>query len=191
MKKSSKRDDILQAALKLIAECGFHEAPMSLIAEKAKVGSGTIYIYFKNKDDLIKEIHLMLEKKILSIVEEKYPSCKDIKEKLFHIGRTVIAYLINNPVDFRFIEQYFNSPYGQSLQRERIFGRNEEFDIFRNLIEEGIKKKIIKDLPVFMHFALGFGPMVIMVRDHIFGLIDFGDMQIDQALEAFWDAIKI
>jgi len=190
MKNSNKRDDILQAALELIAEHGFHEAPMSLIAEKANVGSGTIYIYFKSKDDLIQEIHLMLEKKILSVVEEYYPSGKDIKERLIHIGRTVITYLLNNPVHFRFIEQYFNSPYGESLQRERIFGENEQFDIFRNLIEQGIKEKVLKDLPVFMHFALGFGPTVIMVRDHVLNLIELDDVLINQALEAYWDAVK-
>ena len=190
MKNSNKRDDILQAALELIAERGFHECPMSLIAEKAKVGSGTIYIYFKNKDELIKEVHLMLERKILSVVHEYYPEGRDVRERLLHIGRTVILYMINNPVHFRFVEQYFNSPYGESLQRERIFGKNAEFDIFRKVIEEGIRENVLKDLPVFMHFALGFGPTLVMVRDHIFGLVNFDEEQINQALEAYWDGVK-
>lgn len=53
MKNSDKRTDILQAALQLIAERGFHAAPMAEIAEKAGVAAGTIYLYFKNKDILI------------------------------------------------------------------------------------------------------------------------------------------
>ncbi len=190
MKKSDKREDILQAALEIIAERGFHESPMSFIAEKARVGSGTIYIYFKSKDELIREVHLMLERKILSAVQEYYPEGRNIKERLLHIGKTVILYMINNPVHFRFIEQYFNSPYGESLQRERIFGKSEEFDIFRKVIEEGIREKVLKDLPVFMHFALGFGPTLVMVRDHIFGLINFNEEQINQSLEAYWGGVK-
>ncbi|MDR1867263.1 MAG: TetR/AcrR family transcriptional regulator, partial [Treponema sp.] len=47
--QSGKRDDLLNAALKLIAGQGFHAAPMSQIAEEANIGVGTIYRYFKNK----------------------------------------------------------------------------------------------------------------------------------------------
>ena len=50
-----KRTDILQSALELIAERGFHGAPISEIAQKANVAAGTIYRYFENKDLLIKE----------------------------------------------------------------------------------------------------------------------------------------
>jgi TetR/AcrR family transcriptional regulator, repressor of fatR-cypB operon len=190
MEKSNKRDDILQAALELIAEHGFHEAPMSVIAQKASVGSGTIYIYFKSKNDLIDEINLMLEKNILTVIEKDYPSGKNIKERFFHLSKTVITYFIANPVHFRFIEQYFYSPYGEARHKERLSGENEEFDIFSQLIEQGIKEKVIKDLPVFMHFALAFGPVVILARNHVFGMVELDDVQINQAIEAFWDAIK-
>ncbi|HLA27163.1 MAG TPA: helix-turn-helix domain-containing protein [Syntrophales bacterium] len=43
MKDLDKRGEIIQAALELIAEQGFHGAPMALIADKAGVGAGTIY----------------------------------------------------------------------------------------------------------------------------------------------------
>ena len=58
MKNKTKQDDILEAALELIAERGFHGAPISMIAKKAGVGEGTIYIYFENKDALINELYL-------------------------------------------------------------------------------------------------------------------------------------
>jgi len=53
MTKPDKRDDIVRAALELIAENGFHGAPMAMIADKAGVGAGTIYRYFENKEVLI------------------------------------------------------------------------------------------------------------------------------------------
>ncbi|HQM90514.1 MAG TPA: helix-turn-helix domain-containing protein, partial [Syntrophales bacterium] len=53
MKNSDKRDEILRAALELIAEHGFHGAPMAMVAERAGVGAGTIYRYFEGKDALI------------------------------------------------------------------------------------------------------------------------------------------
>jgi AcrR family transcriptional regulator len=190
MNNSNKRDDILQASLKLIAEHGFHGAPMSMIAEKAGVGAGTIYCYFKSKDELIIEINRILEEKILSAIEEDYPFNEDIKKRFFHLCKTVFNYFINNPVHFRFLEQYFNSPYGESVHKERIVGSAGEPNTFQKLIEQGIKQNAIKDLPLFIHFTLAFGPVIMLSRNHVLGLVELDGIQIDQALEAIWDAIK-
>ena len=49
MNKTDKRADIMDVALNLIAERGFHDSPMSLIAREAGVAAGTIYLYFESK----------------------------------------------------------------------------------------------------------------------------------------------
>ncbi|HXC93667.1 MAG TPA: helix-turn-helix domain-containing protein, partial [Geobacteraceae bacterium] len=61
MSKNDKRDEIICAALEMIAENGFHGAPMAMIAEQAGVGAGTIYRYFENKDVLINELFREIE----------------------------------------------------------------------------------------------------------------------------------
>lgn len=50
---TAKTSRILDAALRIFAVKGFHEAKISEIAEAAGVADGTIYRYFKNKDDLL------------------------------------------------------------------------------------------------------------------------------------------
>jgi len=190
MKKSNKRDDILQAALEIISEHGFHEAPMSKIAEKAGVGAGTIYCYFQSKDELIIEINRILEEKMLLAMEKNYPFKKDIKKRFFHLYKTVFEYFINHPVHFRFLEQYFYSPYGVSVHKERVVGTAGEPNIFQILVKQGIKQKVIKDIPLFMHFALAYGPIIILVRNHVIGLVELDNVRINQAIEAVWDAIK-
>jgi len=190
MKNSNKRDDILQAALEIISEHGFHGAPMSTIAEKAGVGAGTIYCYFKSKDELIIEINRILEEKMLLAMEKNYPFNKDIKKRFFHLYNTVFTYLINHPVHFRFLEQYFYSPYGVSVHKERIVGSVGEPNILQKLVKQGIKQRVIKDIPLFMHFALAFGPIIILARNHVLGLVELDNVQINQAIEAVWDAIK-
>ena len=54
--ESDKRTAILNAALNLFAENGFHGAPALQIAEKAGVGVGSLYRYFKDKEDLIHQL---------------------------------------------------------------------------------------------------------------------------------------
>lgn len=52
-KKGNKYEAIIEAAVKVIAHHGFHQAQVSKIAKEAKVADGTIYLYFKNKEDLL------------------------------------------------------------------------------------------------------------------------------------------
>lgn len=56
MKTSGKRSDIIKASMELISEQGFHGAPMSGIAAKAGVATGTIYRYFDSRNELITEL---------------------------------------------------------------------------------------------------------------------------------------
>src|SRR5690349_8003202 len=56
-----KRATILQAALELIAERGFHGAPMSLVAQRAGVSAGIIYHYFASKEELIHALYHQIE----------------------------------------------------------------------------------------------------------------------------------
>ncbi len=48
-----KRERILDAAIKVFAAEGFYNAKVSQIAQQAGVADGTIYLYFKSKDDLL------------------------------------------------------------------------------------------------------------------------------------------
>jgi TetR/AcrR family transcriptional regulator, fatty acid metabolism regulator protein len=51
--KEDKRGQILRAAVTVFARKGFHHSRISEIAEEAGVASGTIYLYFRNKDDIL------------------------------------------------------------------------------------------------------------------------------------------
>jgi TetR/AcrR family transcriptional regulator, fatty acid metabolism regulator protein len=51
--RTDKRARILDAAVKVFAERGFHSATVAEIAKAAGVADGTIYLYFKGKDDLL------------------------------------------------------------------------------------------------------------------------------------------
>ncbi len=52
-KKEDKKKQIVKAGLKLFLKSGFHNCRIEDIVEKAKVGKGTFYLHFKNKEDLV------------------------------------------------------------------------------------------------------------------------------------------
>jgi AcrR family transcriptional regulator len=184
-----KRDEIIGAALELIAEHGFHGAPMAMIAERAAVAAGTIYRYFESKDDLIRETFSYLEAKMLTFVMAEYPGEFLIRERYLHISHKLVSYFIASPMEFRFIEQFHNSPYGVACRRDKLLGIKDK-DLVTELFEEGRKQLLIKDLPLPILFALTFGPLITICRDHILQFIELDDQLIAKTVEACWDAVK-
>lgn len=67
---ADKRDRILKAAIKVFAKNGFYATRVSEIAKAAGVADGTIYLYFKNKDDVLITIFEDGIQQLLSILRE-------------------------------------------------------------------------------------------------------------------------
>jgi TetR/AcrR family transcriptional regulator, repressor of fatR-cypB operon len=190
MKPSDKRGDILQAALEIISEKGFHGSPMSEISKKGGVAAGTIYRYFESKDVLISELHRELEDRIMVALQEGYPSEGTLRERFLHLFREILHYFVMNPLHFRFLEQYFNSPYGISLRRHRLLGKPGDYDILMGIFEQGVAQNVLKDFPKPVMFSLAFGPLISLIRDHTLGFVNLDEMLIKQITEACWDTIK-
>ena len=190
MVKLEKRDEIVRAALELIAENGFHGAPMAMIAEKAGVGAGTIYRYFENKDVLINELYRDLEERLYVVLMEGYSPEQPVKERFIHLGTAILRYCISNPLDFRFLEQFHNSPYGVVYRRDKMLGKTDQKDVYRELFEEGLFRQVVKQLPMVVLFALAFGPLITVARDHILGFVVLDEALIGQTIAACWDGLK-
>ncbi|MFH0785884.1 MAG: TetR/AcrR family transcriptional regulator [Pseudomonadota bacterium] len=190
MHKLEKRTEILRAALELIAEHGFHAAPMAIIANRAEVGAGTIYRYFANKDVLIIELYREIEEKIMPCLLKGYAEKQPIPERFLHLSTALLRYFISNPQHFRYLEQFFNSPYGVELRREKLLGRAENRDAYHELFVEGVVRKVIKDLPLPLLYSLSFGPLLAVTRDHVLGFIVLDDALILKFIEACWDGLK-
>jgi AcrR family transcriptional regulator len=187
---SCKRNDIFNAARTLIAECGFHGASVALIADLAGVGAGTIYLYFKSKDILINELYRAIEKRVSAFILEDYPETRPIRERFIHLGTRLLTYFIANPLDFRYVEQFYYSPYGVAFRRDRIMGEPGKHTVYNELFEQGVSRQILRDLPLFVIDSLAFGPLLAVARDHTLGFIALDDHLLKEVVVASWDSIK-
>lgn len=189
MGKPDKRDEILQAALELIAERGFHASPMAELAKRARVGAGTIYRYFENKEVLIAELYRELEKRIYPVLLGNYQADRSIPERFLRLGRTLLQYFIAHPLDFRYLEQFHNSPFGVAHRRAKLLGQTGQRDVYRELFLEGVASGAMKELPLPMLYALAFGPLFSVARDHILGFVALDEALTTRTIEACWDAV--
>lgn len=94
MKKDKpKYRQIIDAAVIVIAENGYHQAQVSKIAKQAGVADGTIYLYFKNKEDIL--ISLFQEKmgNFVEKIEQKIAGFETAAEKLIVMVETHFSML--------------------------------------------------------------------------------------------------
>ncbi len=70
VKEGNKEKDILEAAIKIFAESGYHKSKISKIADTAGVAIGSVYVYFKNKEDILLTIFSKLWKELYNNLQE-------------------------------------------------------------------------------------------------------------------------
>ncbi len=196
MARDDKRELLLQATLELVAKQGFHGAPCAAIAEQAGVAAGTIYRYFENKDVLIVALYTELEGRITARLMDGYVADRPISDRFMHLAMGVLDYFITHPLEFKYIEQFHNSPYGTDFRRDKLLGNTEsgdsncKCDIYKQLFTEGVELQVIKNLPMPVLFDLAFGPIVSVARNHILGFIQLDNLLIQQIAKACWDSLK-
>ena len=186
-----KYDAILKAALELFADHGFHDAPMAKLANCANVGVGTIYRYFQDKDNLIQELYKNVDEALhKAIIEEVDPSLS-IELQFKHLITNLVHYLYAHPTVFKFLEQYYHSPFGLEKKREKLLLD----DMSPNSNAFGVffakhNTSSIKPLPLPALHALAFGPVLFLLRDVTGGLIEMNEQLVQMVTEGCWDAIK-
>ena len=193
MSKHDKRDDIVKAARELLAEQGFHGAPMAMIAERAGVGAGTIYRYFENRDVLIRELYQDIEAKLAATLRKDYSTEKPFRERLIHLGAALLRYFVSSPTDFKYLEQFHNSPYGIEVRRDNLLnstGNNSGCHMFKELFQLGVEQQVLKDLPLVFLFDIFFGPLLTVARDHVLGFVQLDEVMLLRIVEASWDGIR-
>jgi len=188
-----KKIAIIEATLALIAEHGFHGAPTSEIAEKAGAGMGSLYRYFKDKDELIRKLFAYVTEKLQQAVAKGHSPEAPFREQYIHVCRNTLQYLVKRPDIFRFIEQYLNSPYGVAERREKLLGSADASatdGLLDVLFQKARAQQVMKDIPLPAIYALTFGPILFIIRDVHAGLIGLDDEIVEQTVEACWDAVR-
>lgn len=144
-RNSDKRRRILEGALKAFAKKGFYNTKVSEIASEAGVADGTIYLYFKNKDDLLISL---FEDRMEWVIERLNSEMAHFEggaiDKIYAFVELHFLLVVENrdlaefiTVELRqsakFVKEYKNPKFGDYLR------------ILQNLIEQGQQEGVIRD----------------------------------------------
>ena len=186
-KQIEKTTAILDASLKLFSENGFHATPMSLIASTANVGAGTIYRYYKNKDDLINELYKKTKKKMIDYVSVGFEEDTSLKDVFYRIWARTIEFCVNNPKEILFLEQFANTPFISTETKNEILTF---FEPLHELYANAVKNKEVEDIPIDIIKASLQGTTVTLFKMSMAGDLELTHELIKQSFETFWKGIK-
>lgn len=148
---TDKREQIIQAALKLFIERGFHNTSTAAISKEAGVATGTLFLYFPTKEDLINTLYKESKGRLAIALQEGFPAEGGMKAKLEHLWHNAIRYSLENMDAFRFIHMFKNSPLITHLTREET-APSADFAI--SFIKEGIQSGEIKNIDIELLFLI-------------------------------------
>ncbi len=96
-RNSDKYHQILTAAIKVFAERGFSQSTISQIAQEAGVADGTIYLYFKNKDDILVQFYERMTEHVSNCFWKAVNSGKNAVEQLHNLIHAHLDLFQNEP----------------------------------------------------------------------------------------------
>ena len=187
LKDQTKIDSIYKATLVLVRDRGLAGITMSDISGAASIATGTLYIYFKNKEELIKALFLQCRKKSA----EQYFAGLDVnvsfEERLKKLFTNIIVYKREHFEVSVFLEQVYHSPFICTTDLKK---KQKALQPLFDLINEGFETKKIKETDVEVMISYMFGIIHEIVKKTYFSNKKLSGETIEQLYSMFWDGIR-
>jgi len=169
MRDPDKPQQIIDAAVRVFARTGFYNSRVSDIAREAGIASGTIYLYFKTKDEIL--VTLFREKMagFVSALRKEISGEPDAPAKLRRLVRLHFETLEARPelaevvqLELRQGQKFFR---GASAHEVSAY-----FDLIGSVLEEGVAAGVFRpELPVKVATKMLFGAMDQLTTSWVLG----------------------
>ncbi|TRX37814.1 TetR/AcrR family transcriptional regulator [Flavobacterium sp. ZT3R18] len=178
-----KKQIIINTATQLFVELGFHGTATSKIAQEAGVANGTLFNYFKTKDELIVTLYHSILEEMDDFIIERMSSHSISKESFQSLFVVTLFWSLDNRTQYQYMQQFNHSPYFQQIAPTIL--NQEEHPLFI-LIQNGIDIVLLKPMPAAFIFSL--------VTAHINGLYNYiiaNDLTNEAQLELIQEAFDL
>jgi TetR/AcrR family fatty acid metabolism transcriptional regulator len=141
--KNSKYHRILESAVRIFARQGFRQSTVSQIAKEAGVADGTIYLYFKNKNDILVHFFAFKAKQVFDRFHEEVDRGADSLEKLRNLVRVHLSEFQRDP-DMAIV-YHVETHQISRLAEDQIRAMGKMYhDIISDIVEEGQQEGLIR-----------------------------------------------
>ena len=187
---SDKREAILRAAIKVFAHNGYFNSKVSDIAGEAGIADGTVYLYFKSKEEILHSIFDRAMEEFIAEGRSEISGLERADEKLRRIARlhleklgadrdAAIVFQVELRGSTKFMEEFSAAGFGEYL------------NIIREIIAEGQKQGVFrKDLNATICSKILYGALDEMVTNWILSKKPYALAPMaDTVLEVFFGGV--
>ncbi|MCD8742331.1 TetR/AcrR family transcriptional regulator [Mucilaginibacter roseus] len=152
---------VKQKAIELLVHEGFEGFSMNKLAKACRISVGTLYIYYKDKDDLIVQIAEEESKRMSGMMLEGFDPEASFADGLKQQWKNRAQHMMENRHTVQFFEQLRSSTY-QKVIYESYF---EEFKIkMSRFMQNAVARGEINPMPIEVYWSVAFAPLYNLVR---------------------------
>lgn len=179
---------ILNATERLMAQEGLQNLSMHKIAKEAGIASGTLYLYFKNKNDLLNRLAQDLFERFDRSIREKVNENTSIAEQYRQMWLSKWAFLMENPTIATNLNQYrallgFEEILDNCLKDPEL--------LWNKFVAKGQAEKLIAKLPSEVLYALSMNVVLELAYLQIVKKIEFPQEVVAETIIRTWKAITV
>lgn len=164
---SDKREAILRAGVKIFAEKGYFNSKVADVAQAAGIADGTVYLYFKSKEDIL---HSIFDQAMEKFIAEGKRELTRIKSPVGRLKKVAELHLkrLSDDRDLAIVFQVELRGSTKFMEEFSAAGFHEYLDVIRRTIEDGQKAGIFRsDIKSVICAKVLYGALDEMVTNWI------------------------
>jgi AcrR family transcriptional regulator len=186
----SKRDAlqvrVIEAALELFAERGYHGTTIPTVMERAEIGAGSLYRLFESKEALVNAVFRDAKRRLEAALRDGLGMDGEPRALFDELWRRLAKFAEDEPVAFRFLELQDHTPYLDGASRQQELAVLAPIALgCMDLQRRGVFRD---DVTPDVIIAFIWGAFVGLVKAQRLGYLKLAPAQIEAARDACWRA---
>mgnify|MGYP001806422206 CR=1 FL=1 len=189
----NKEQLVRQKALELIVNQGLEGFSMQKLAKAAAVSPATLYIYYKDKEDLITQIGIEIGKKFSATILQNFDPTLPFAEGLRIQWRNRAKYAIENRLETEFYQQMRSSSF-----RDKVMGSfmGEFKTVMGQFVHNSVQRGELSPMPIEVFWSVAYAPLYNLIQFHNEGhslggkRFEFSEETMNQTFELVLKALK-
>ncbi|CAH0997088.1 hypothetical protein EMA8858_03225 [Emticicia aquatica] len=182
-----KEQVVKQKALELLVNQGFEGFSMQKLARAANVSPATLYIYYKDKEDLIVSIGREIGEKLNQEIFKNFDTNASFTEGMRVQWQNRANFMLSHQLEMTFYEQIKSSTFREAISADIVSEFREKMSIF---MQNAINRKEVKPIPIEVFWSVAYAPLYNLLRFHNEGK-NIGGQPFEFSNEIMWQTFDL
>ncbi|MES2238639.1 MAG: TetR/AcrR family transcriptional regulator [Bacteroidota bacterium] len=158
---SNKEEIVKQKAIELLVEKGIEGFSMNRLAKESNISVATLYIYYSDKDDLIRKIGIEIGTNFFTEMTNDFMPTMSFRKGLYKQWENRIRFTQEFPTEVACWEILSHSSYGESILESSL----SDFKIImKQFFKNAIEKKELVPVSKEVFWSVAYGPLYSLLR---------------------------